>query len=214
MYDDGIVFQSNDLIGRDYDSLLTSDKTEVNNAADPTKTALQKVGVSPFAVQAQRSCNLEPNNARIHRIQWGASAEQPDAARTILKKTIMIVRSPIDGSIHTYTYNDAIAIGRSVGKNLNTSDGSGTTACGAGTLNYIPSSSGLNSDTKSIFILKEITAGVDGFTKDSEPVKICVGSPDLFAYSGNRRMISLAPNGRNSSAVTLEDMDTGGALCQ
>lgn len=216
---------SYDLLGKDYyaeRTLSTEDRQEIESGKDPisgdrvdaTLAALNAVGLSPFVSKVFNNCSLEYGSGRTHVINWGAKAEVA-ANDDMLKKSIMIVRSPIDGAIHTYVYDGTIELSQIAGKYLLSSDGQGNGSCtgSSGSLSFLSANSG--------FI--DYVQIMNGY-KDSDPkwkteeVEICVGSDDVFANGDNRRMIRMNAAGRNSSAVELLDADmlrdNGDPLCE
>lgn len=202
----GQIVTSYDVLGKDYYGLTseTREDIETQGVLNPVLAALQEVGASPFVIRPFDSgnCSLVANSSRVFTIPWSASAEE-STTHNILEATLLIVRSPIDGSIHTFVHSDAIPIGDINGRNLITGLADSPTSCADSTFASI----GLlanrdNLDT--IFVVND-----EATERRYAPafVEICVGSNDVFAYGENRRMIRIQRNGRNSSAVELKDMD-------
>lgn len=198
IFDDTLAqVASYDLLGGDYQSLDDAKKVSIESSDDPTLEALKAVHASPFVSQVFQQCSLNYNSTSVHRIQWDSHVELP-YTDDIAQKTIIIVRSPVDGAMHTYSHDGVIGAKQIAGKNLLYSDGNGETSCeGASRLSYLASNPSL---IKSIFIME------NKFKK--ETVEFCVGSDDIFAYGSTRRMIRVVKDGHNSSAVELMNMDS------
>ena len=206
--DDGThQVQSYNLLGKDYISAFSEDeRTAIQNhghdedLGDPILNALAAVKVSPFTAQVISNCSLSPSDSRMHSIRWDAQAQQA-LTNDPLQSTIIIVRSPIDGAIHTYASSAALEVNQLIGINLLDGSTTSTTSCAGGAaLVHIANNPDL---VGSILIMRD---KVD-HPFEKETVEVCVGSGDVFAYSGNRRMIRILRNGRNASAIELMDMD-------
>ena len=131
------------------------------------------------------------------RLNWGSKIE--DTKKDTLKKGIvLIIRSPRDGTIHTYTYDF------SEEENMEVLDYTNLAAlntnCAAFTTPSIDINAALGEDTP-----------VFSSTKD---FNICITSEDLTGTYGKRRMIKIAADGHNSSAVSLVDADSEDDICQ
>lgn len=196
------------VLGKDfqkiYENMKKEDKDRFDANKDQTKEALKLIQLSPFVSQPKKKCSLNYSNGQPYSIEWDARAESP-RDNSALKKTVLIIRSPIDGAIHTYVHEGALEISKVNGKNLLSSDGSGNPgSCGdsAGTnLSYLSFNPNL---AQSIDVMSNISS----FSEQT--VEICVGSDDLLAdkRNQNRRMIRLISGGHNSSAVELMDRDS------
>lgn len=213
------IIQSTTLVGKDIDEVVKENPGfDVNTKSD--LEILQKAGVNNLTVVydvSGGSNNLQcyvrttENNLR-YNLQWEAKTE--DLARdSNLERTIIIFRSPKDGSVRTYVMNRAIRMQGDTGDivnyaNINSlNDGKGmglksetSGACGGA----------ISAGAAGYGLLRE--AGVNRYlTKanftNANDLEICVGSKDVFSYASQRRMIKLARDGHNAGAVELIDAE-------
>jgi type II secretory pathway pseudopilin PulG len=130
-----------------------------------------------------------------YRLEWNARVERP-ADHMPLQAAMFIVRSPLSGTVHTM-------IAMEDGDHF---------------INRISNSLVANDDDSACSFV-----GAGGFTlwqaindklSFEQGLDICVGSDDTFARALRRRMIRIAPDGRNATAVELMQADSVGNLCQ
>ena len=142
------------------------------------------------------SCYIHtPSVVRTVKSKWGTKLrniyDEP------LKATLIIFRSPRDGSIRTYTMPDRVLtfndteIDYDVINNANEGKGE------------IYASDLLNR--------KGIYNFLDPDVVSQEDIYICVDSGDAQTYAGTQRMIKVKGNGHGQSAVELIDMDADSA---
>lgn len=150
--------------------------------------------------------------------QWGARIENRNS-RDIYRGAIMIARSPLSGTIHTYFYNEGGSGNYDV---INTEDSVEYNANGISKRSYRDNSSsntafmvqrwinnsnangakscGSFNNSDGLFIDKAIRQGK--MVKNGN-LDICVGSDDLFAVGDKRRAIRIHGDGSNESAVEV-----------
>ena len=179
---DGQQIFSYDVIGRE---LSNDDIVEATTLNLALKAAEINVLVRKnLQAPDPSACPYQP--ARMHQYtpQWLATVEGTAANRPHLRVSILIVRSPVNGSIHTLVYDNAIKVQDAIGP-----------ACTTGT-----ASSLLDPDTIASFAFAELD--------------LCVGSDDIFALDGQRRNVRIGRDGHNSSAVAITDQDSEDNPCQ
>lgn len=110
---------------------------------------------------------------------WSASIESTSLG-DIFKGAILIVRSPVFGTVYTYVLRGDI----SFGENTNLAK-------------YITSPT---NTSEVVFKTSELD--------------LCLDSPDRFAASSYRQNIRILSSGRNSTAVTLVNIDTDENKCK
>ncbi len=140
--------------------------------------------------------------------RWDASIETTEKD-VPARVTLLIVRSPRTGAIHTYVM-----------------DYSGR-ASAYEPFDYTAIAPGLCSNTQGGVLKATVKDGLSNSQNNSgainsfqanKEVKLCIKSEDALATFGKRRMIRIVADGHNSSAVELVDMDSdgirGGNECQ
>lgn len=226
----GNIIQTSTLVGQDIDTLVKNgEDIDVDNMSD--LDILREAGVNNLNAFYDRDasnnwqCYVRTSeNSLRYNLQWGARTEQV-VRDQILEATVIIFRSPKDGAVRTYVWNDVIRYqGKIVdyseinGKNngsgyglISENNGDCNGAVGSGEGYRLLTEAGINR------FLVEGNAngdGTDGFVQAN--LNICVGSEDLFAFANRRRMITLTKDGHNAGAVELIDAEdpNGRNICE
>ncbi|MFV0484723.1 MAG: type II secretion system protein [Candidatus Saccharimonadales bacterium] len=211
----GNIIQTSSLVGKDIDALAKEDAT-IDLDAMTDIEILKKAGVNNLNVFYDVSgtggvvknwqCYVRTSESSLrYNLQWGARTETI-TKDDVLEATIIIFRSPKDGAVRTYVMDEVIKYqgkvldyaeingkndGRGYGlQSENSGDCGGTIGSGGG-----------------YQLLKD--AGINGYLDKftQTDLNICVGSEDLFAFAGRRRMITLTRDGHSSGAVELIDAE-------
>ena len=112
---------------------------------------------------------------------------------------VMVVRSPADGTIHTYVL-DLNAAGYRISDVVGTN---ATYGCASIPLNVVKNAHA--------YLADYFGSATPKFT--ATETNFCVASDDTFAYAGRRRNVRLKADGSNSSAVELIEFDSGDNKC-
>jgi len=198
----GAVVQSTSVLGRDivdYEESLRKDPTITVDPEEyilgmTDQQLLQSLHLNNIVERFNHVC--EPVKMLDRKVlNWGAKIE--DVEKDVPKKGIvLIIRSPRDGSVHTYTYDfsnkdyDVLDYG---------SLKSQSTTCSAFTAGNIDINTALGADP-AVF-------------NNTEDFKLCITSDDITGTYGKRRMIKIAADGHNSSAVSLIDEESEEDSC-
>jgi len=126
-------------------------------------------------------------------LNWGSKVEDI-AENTPKKGIVLIIRSPRDGTVHTYTYDLS------------------------GTDTEVPDYSTLSSKNTKCKAFTGEKFDISNLLKNNlfktdQDFKICITSDDLTGTYGKRRMIRIKADGHNSSAVTLINADSDEGEC-
>ena len=206
----GKTIYTYDVIGRaleQHEDLNSNNET--TGQFKDIKTALTAVNADILTVNVKKkngkpTCRLtSAGNVGIYNLQWDAYAETPEGK--LFKGSILIVRSPSSGTIHTlYTpqpINTNIvlsATGQGGQYNLNNSDG----YCQTGQLTgYVNAKSDKAYLTPYIDPKNKTVANKYKFAVSE--INICVASTDSAEMDNQRRNIRILANGRNATAVEL-----------
>lgn len=192
----GKRIQVTNLIGKD----LGAYRRDLEQAGKDPDTELRGKGELALLKELKVTNLYRENDGRCkttniltnETFKWDASLETVTKNQPA-KVLLMIVRSPRDGTIHTYVWNYS-------GTDNESMDYTGdlSTAC-----------NGVQ-DGKS---KPTINKGLAGDNFKIEDVKLCIKSEDAIATYGRRRMLKIAADGHNSSAVALMNMDDGENEC-
>lgn len=225
--DNGNKVQISPLIGRDIYSLSNADSLiESNSDLD----LLRLANVSNLTITASSEdlntglCYVRTTGGTTSSyLQWDAETQTTAAGGETLRAVMLIFRSPKDGTIKTYVSNptdpDEAMIASDQLPNSMFSDYSGIDSANGG-LGYIlgSDSGGCNSSLSAsdgYSVIRDI--GINQYLTSQyfaeRTLDICIGSGDVFAYAGQRRMIRVSAKGRNASAIELLSMDSGDNLC-
>jgi type II secretory pathway pseudopilin PulG len=178
-----------DVIGRDLtDEIIAKANAKDGQGMQGISDIMSYILTVPVLLDG--SCNIgNQSYVTKYSLEWQARVEQGSTTPAFLQAGLLIIRSPITGTVHTMTITDASIINR-----ISNSVASGD----AGTCNFNGSST--NGHT-----LWQIL----GSKKASltEGLKMCIGSDDTYATNGMRRMINIKADGRNGTAVELVQAD-------
>ena len=198
----GSTVQSTSVLGIDITTFEESQRT-LAPLVDPLETIaamtdqqlLKQLNLNNI-IERNRSCEAVTILDR-KKLNWGATIEDPVKGR-VKKGIVLIIRSPRDGTVHTFTYDfsDRENIAVLDYSKLATMD----TSCSAFT-------------STSVDINTALGAEVPVFTS-TEDFNLCITSDDVTGTYGKRRNIRIAADGHNSSAVSLVDEDSEDDACQ
>ncbi len=198
----GSILQSTSILGID---IVTFEKSL---GLDPTKTDPQEYIATMSDQELLQQLMLNNIIERAHRceavgvtsrkvLNWGSKVEDVVAGRP-KKGMVLIIRSPRDGTVHTFSYDfsdrqDIVVRDYSQLSSLQTT-------CAAYTAGSLDVNEALGA-TPAVF-------------KSTEDFNICITSDDVTGTYGKRRMIKIKADGHNSSAVSLVDEDSEENLCE
>ena len=197
----GAIVQSTSILGKDISALeIELRKNDPQKDPQETITAmddlilLQTLKLNNI-IERNKIC--EPVNVLERKmLNWGAKVE--DVEKGVTKKGIvLIIRSPRDGTVHTYTYD------YSQKENIAVPDYATLNGSNVGCTAFTSSSVDINT------LLGEDPAK---FTS-TQDFKMCITSDYLTGTYGKRRMIKIAADGHNSSAVSLIDEESEEDAC-
>lgn len=141
-------------------------------------------------------CEIVPaGNYSSYLPDWSSYAENIDGR--YWSGAIMVVRSPIDGVIHTYVLdlNDPYK------RIYNPSSEIGDYQCNGVPINRIKNARAYLAD----YLVESAAVKFK-----EEEVNFCINSADAYAYNGRRRNVRVLKGGTNSSAVVLVELDDEG----
>ena len=176
------TIHSYDLIGRELD-------LEERSSTTPLPAALVMANINVLVCSDPTNPAAPVRTVGDYRYspQWLARVETTANPRANLRASILIVRSPINGAIHTLILPRALEV-------QNAQDSS---SCSSGTFGTIFSD-----------VLPSITGSPDPDPMfRAETFDFCVGSDDLFALSERRTNIRILRDGHNGSAVEILEQD-------
>ncbi len=205
--------QTTTLLGRDlYDVTLQKDTEKIDCTNDENKDKLYCVVSNPSSSDIELLRALEANNLVRHsktnhtevagnsatqKIKWGAFFREPlkgvDDGRNegdALNITLLIYRSPRDGSIRTLVKDDIIRVK------------GGTEAVDYRNLpqSADPGDYGVNQ-----YFKLNADGSYDKFS--AKDVFICIDSGGAESYADHARMIRIMKNAHSQSGIKLEDLD-------
>lgn len=198
----GDIVQSTSILGMDI-ATLESQLRAADEQTDPQETItamddlilLKTLKLNNILERRNKVC--EPVNILEHkRLNWGAKVEDVVKGRR-KKGIVLIIRSPRDGTVHTYTYDF------SGNESLTVPDYK--TLTGA--------NESCNSFTSGKFDINRLLGEETPVFTSSQDFKLCITSDDLTGTYGKRRMIKIAADGHNSSAVSLVDEESEEDAC-
>ena len=194
--------ETTELLGRDYETIVR----QRAKAGDPVSTNLSDIAILHDVVNANNvSLHCDPDssncyvrsadNSRIQRTKWGTKLQNVD--KTPIEKTMIIFRSPRDGSIRTYVYEGGIKGIVNGSEQLIKYEDINKANGGLG-VNYIDSSTLDN-------------YGVNRYLTEanfrSVELNICVDSSDAQTYNSARRMVKVKKGAMSQSGVELMNLD-------
>ena len=197
--DGGHLIQSTTLLGKDlptYRNILKENEqlykvsdVDAYLSSMPTLQLLGELGVSNYYGKHLTSDDTSMTNCQVtnilthENILWSATLEKPNG--TTAKYIILIVRSPRDGTIHTY-YKDISNVSEVTNYR-----------------NYDISNCRMpNNDEDILRSLKKTTPDFE-----VGDLNLCLNSEDVGSATGVRRTIKLAADGHGSAAVELVNVD-------
>ena len=198
----GSILQSTSILGIDivtYEKSLGLDTTVTDPQEVIAKLSdqelLQNLMLNNIIERAHRCEAVGVISRKI--LNWGSKVEDVVAGRP-KKGIVLIIRSPRDGTVHTFAYDfsDRMDIKVQDYAQLATLD----TTCAAYTAGSLDINEALGM-TPAVF-------------KSTEDFNLCITSDDLTGTYGKRRMIKIKADGHNSSAVSLVDEDSEDNLCE
>ena len=195
--------ETTELIGRDYGTIVKQREGTDN----PVRSDLSDIEILKDVVSANNvalHCNLDDSedcyvrsadNSRTQNTKWGTRLLDPEGKP--IHKTLMIIRSPRDGSIRTYVWDNAIKV------------------IGGGPDEYVRYAdlNALNDGKGKKFNEGQPLNdyGVNRYLTDDnfkiQALDICVDSGDSQTYSNARRLIKIKKAGMGQSAVELMNLD-------
>ena len=195
------TIQTTELIGRDYTTMAKqaeidgTDFPDNLNDIDILRTVAKANNVAVHCPSKGSTANCfihTADNLTTRTIKWGVRLV--DEHDNDIKATLLIFRSPRDGSIRTYVWKNFVSVGDDAvdyeAMNANNS-GSGV-AYSASNLNRY----GINSKITSANF------------KNNADLKICINTGTAQTYNEHQRMIKIIHNGAGQSAVQLVDLDS------
>lgn len=159
-------------------------------ADDSTLNGLYAVHAE-YIAQESGLCVLA-GNEYSYTPEWGARVESISQTHEMFRGAILIIRSPLDGVVHTYSLNLS-----SSSRTMNTSAALGVNCQGSASSNNVRLSD---------FYL---ASSSPKFT--DEEINLCIASDDLFAYGFRRRNIRILSDGTDYTAVEIVNYDDPGA---
>jgi type II secretory pathway pseudopilin PulG len=176
-----------DVIGTD----MTDDLRKQNNLTDYNSL------IVTVPAMLDGACGMgDAGFVDRYSLGWGATVDQPKQEHQTLQAAVLIVRSPITGTVHTLITpnNDGNFINR-IGNSVSSDSG--------------PGSCIFHGDSYSLWEMigrRKLSL--------STKLEMCISSEDTYAQNGQRRMISIKADGRNGTAVELLPTDNQEAnLC-
>ena len=139
--------------------------------------------------------------------QWDATVENTRsgevADRSLYKGAIMIARSPVSGTVHTFFYTDTGDINLANNGTLEVQ-------------NWLTTNAGTRScsgfyNTNDYFIIQAIN---NNRFKNDKDLHLCVGSDDLFGVANRRRAIRVHADGSTESSVELLSESESADICK
>jgi hypothetical protein len=187
--------ETTELIGRDYMAVLRANDEKLDASMSDLeilKNIASANNMFYHCDDAFEHCYVRAaDSSRIQSAKWGTKYVNIDG--TELHKTLLIFRSPRDGSIRTYVWNDAIKNGDEYIKydDINKrNDGQGEEA----TASTIINTHGINQY-------------LDSTHFKIQDLDICVDSGDSQTYNNARRLVKVQRGGMGQNAVELINLD-------
>lgn len=160
--------------------------------------ALKFVGADVVSIvssdnESKARCDVVPaGNHQVYAPQWGISIKDINNSR--FTGSLLIVRSPVTGAIHTFFREDVIEIQRAYKANENI-----VISCDAAAE------------------VNDALMTLGDFISDNKfavsEVNFCLDSEDVFYLGSRRRNIRVTADGNNASAIELVDLDSEDNLC-
>lgn len=199
------TIQASELIGRDYATMAK--EAEINGTTLPENyndlqilkniARANNVAVHCPSKGSGAGCYIHTaDNLTTNTIKWGVKLV--DVSGNDLRATLLIFRSPRDGSIRTYVWNGFNAV----------SNAPDADAINYETMNNSNGGSGIAYSASSLdkYGINKILDGAH-FKNDAD-LRICIDTGSAQTYSQHQRMIKIIHNGSGQSAVQLVDADS------
>lgn len=208
--DDGSRVYTYDVIGK----TIEEHKNFNANTEYPTlNAALKAVNADIITLNVQNknnegipSCQITAaGNSNYYDLQWDARAETPEGE--LFKGSVLIVRSPVSGTIHTLFIKEPIgahAVIENTDNEYDVADAGGHCATGS-----------LGGYIKAVEEHRLMAPYIDDEEDEVEQfetaeINICVASNDSIDLDNQRRNVRILRDGRNATAVELvaaDDLD-------
>ena len=216
--DKGRIFESVSVIGKD----ITAYEKEMEDVGGSLESKTELEMLKELKLTNIINYKNTPSSSPICKVvnviehknyNWGAKVMHTKVAGGqdyVKEATILIIRSPKDGTVHTYVHDYSTKNYATLVDPYNLRP---TKSCE----NFYPTAIRDSSFTRAI---ENAANGVTDSTKAfvKKDLYLCVASDDALATYGKRRMIKIAKDGHGSSAVSLIDMDDesaeGGNECK
>ena len=198
--------ETTELIGRDYFTIVK----EREGTDNPVSSDLSDIEILKDVVSANNvalHCSLDDDggdndcyvrsadNSRIQNTKWGTRLLDPDGEP--IHKTLLIIRSPRDGSIRTYVWNEAIkVIGGGPNEYVRYAD-----------LNAQNDGKGIKFNEGQPLYDYGVNRYLTSANFKIQALDICVDSGDGQTYNTARRLIKIKKAGMGQSAVELMNLD-------
>lgn len=234
--DDSTVY-SYDIIGRVFEPSDLEFNPQGSDSPDMTTLkALSAVDadIASFDYRkgswGKKICSLKPaGNDVSYQPQWGAKIETTHWQHVPYKGLVMIVRSPISGSIHTYSLNlsedpewhsqtpelkihEVLSGKNSEYQNLSCKDNQAFPKYNQLLdkklllSSFLPEKTAAT-DGSGLFSYKERPGGFREHQGKYHHTDFCIASPDTSIYGGRRRNVRLMGDGHNANAVKIIEYD-------
>lgn len=205
----GRIVQTNNILGKDIlaledeilsassgDSMPPDPKEEIAKMSD--QELLKALGLNNVVNRNGVCETVNVLNRKL--LNWGATIE--DEYHDITKAILLIIRSPRDGTVHTYVYDftgneNLFPLDYSVSRDVDCS---------------VVMSTESSIDINDALNNADPTTGKMRFSNKKD-FSICIASDDAISIYGRRRMITIKADGHNSSAVVLVDMESEDNKC-
>ncbi len=141
--------------------------------------------------------------------EWKATIEKTES-RNKLKGAIIIVRSPISGTIHTYFYATNGNVNNQNNSTFEVQKWLGNYATERQCESYASQSNGFLTEAmrNSKVIYK------NSGSSENASLDLCIGSDDLYAVGNQRRAIRIHGDGSNESSVELLTETESATICK
>ncbi len=187
--------ETTELIGRDYSAVLKANSQELDSSMTDLEILKNIASANNMFYHCDDTfshCFVRAaDSSRIQSAKWGTKFVNVDGST--MHKTLLIFRSPRDGSIRTYVWNDAIKDGDNYIKyeDINKKNG------------------GQGEETAASTIID--TYGINQYLDSGhfkiQDLDICVDSGDNQTYNNARRLIKVQRGGMGQNAVELINLD-------
>lgn len=203
------TIQTTTLIGKDYYDMLVgvdhkesgwddSDYTKIHQSSATDLDILNVLEANNLARLCSDDTGINCTTAvaghqTTQKLKWGAIFKKPNSGEEKnqdLALTLLIYRSPRDGSIRTLVYDDVLR------DELNNP------------INY--DSIDANADPKKLGVFRYIKQNEDGTNNDKfsqKNVFFCIDSGGGDSYADHARIIRIVKNAHSQSGIKLEDLD-------